>query len=798
MRVYALASLVLLSTVPRARAQNLPPAAVAVVGPAEIVAGAEASFDASGSFDPDEGPEALSFSWDFDDGASAVGATATHTFPLPGAYRVRVTADDGAARSEAGVTVFVLSPVSPADRTSSSPLAVSDDTAWVADAVGGAVVAVSLDSGEALWTTPLGDATSVARSSDGAALFVLSGQEVCELDPGSGELRRRAMLPATGSAMLLARGADRLVVAASDGRVIVLDRGLEVLAIFDTGVDAVALASDGRSSWLASFLSREPATAGALTEVLHDELRVGRRVELAFDESPDSASSGGGVPNLLGALAFDPSGRTLWVGGTKSSTRGLARDGRELTPENRVRGLLAPVDSATGADLATARIDTNDAGLVSAIAFSVRGRYLFAAHPGIGAVSIYDMPQLALFRGGDPGATVPFTARVPVGSTPDALALTPDGRRLVVRLREAIELVVVDVAEPAGPTVTLRARIAPDERPPAVALGARAFHDSSEPLYSRGGYVACAHCHPGGGMDGRTWDFTQFGEGLRNTIDLRGRGGLADGPLHWSANFDEVQDFENDIVVGFGGDGLAGDGQPPHASLGAVANAGRSELLDALAAYVSSLDRAPTSPHGERTASAEDIERGRALFFDRRVGCATCHTPPRYTDSSLEEPFRLHDVGTLRPTSGGRLGGELVGLDTPSLVGVWASAPYLHDGRSPDLRAVLTTDNARDAHGVTSHLDDSEVDALVAYLLTLDEHEEGPVATGGCASAGATPTGGASFALTTAALLWSRRRRRLRRQCCPPDDESSSAWTPHTSWLTSLNAGRHRGRNSVP
>ena len=47
--------------------------------------------------------------------------------------------------------------------------------------------------------------------------------------------------------------------------------------------------------------------------------------------------------------------------------------------------------------------------------------------------------------------------------------------------------------------------------------------------------AACATCHLDGGHDGRTWDFTGRGEGLRNTISLRGRSGTGHGPVHWSA-----------------------------------------------------------------------------------------------------------------------------------------------------------------------------------------------------------------------------------------------------------------------
>jgi len=42
-------------------------------------------------------------------------------------------------------------------------------------------------------------------------------------------------------------------------------------------------------------------------------------------------------------------------------------------------------------------------------------------------------------------------------------------------------------------------------------------------------YVACISCHPEGGIDGRSWDFSQFGASVRNTMELRGRASLAPG-----------------------------------------------------------------------------------------------------------------------------------------------------------------------------------------------------------------------------------------------------------------------------
>ena len=42
--------------------------------------------------------------------------------------------------------------------------------------------------------------------------------------------------------------------------------------------------------------------------------------------------------------------------------------------------------------------------------------------------------------------------------------------------------------------------------------------------------MSCASCHNDGGGDGRVWDLSGFGEGLRNTVDLRGRAGTGARP----------------------------------------------------------------------------------------------------------------------------------------------------------------------------------------------------------------------------------------------------------------------------
>src|SRR4030095_16117526 len=66
-----------------------------------------------------------------------------------------------------------------------------------------------------------------------------------------------------------------------------------------------------------------------------------------------------------------------------------------------------------------------------------------------------------------------------------------------------------------------------------VLLGKQFFYDAANTRLARDRYLSCASCHNDGGSDGRTWDLTGFGEGLRNTIQLRGRAGMAQGLLDW-------------------------------------------------------------------------------------------------------------------------------------------------------------------------------------------------------------------------------------------------------------------------
>jgi cytochrome c peroxidase len=128
----------------------------------------------------------------------------------------------------------------------------------------------------------------------------------------------------------------------------------------------------------------------------------------------------------------------------------------------------------------------------------------------------------------------------------------------------------------------------------------------------------------------------------------------------------------------------------------------------ALLAYLRSLEPRP-SPHRRPDGSLTDAaRRGKKLFHSKKVGCADCHPAPLYSDG------KRHNVGTRAPFD------KTARFDTPSLIEVYRTAPYLHDGSAATLREVLTEDNQKDQHGVTSHLSDRQIHDLVQYMLSLD------------------------------------------------------------------------------
>lgn len=301
---------------------------------------------------------------------------------------------------------------------------------------------------------------------------------------------------------------------------------------------------------------------------------------------------------------------------------------------------------------------------------------------------------------------------VTLGSNPRAVKVTPDGKSLYVY--NALDFNIVEYStDNLQPTAQIPVCVCPlDEE---TLLGKKLFYTANQPMAGRR-WISCSSCHPDGEQDGRVW---QQPEGLRDTQPLAGLAWTH--PLHWSADRDEVQDFEHTVRgLLMQGRGLARG--PIHESLGEP-NQGLSAALDALAVYSNS-HGFPQSPYSKQGLS-ESAQRGRNLFLSDEVGCAKCHSGPLYSDSQPGKDRRLHDVGTGGDDPSEKMGPK---YDTPTLIGVYRSAPYLHHGKAATLEEVLTTQNHNDKHGKTSQLSEGQIADLVEFLKSLPYEDPTPAA----------------------------------------------------------------------
>ena len=679
------------------------------------------------------------FKWSFGDGSPeteySTSATASHVYAQPGIYTVLVTAIDASnvELRQTFVQAVYLPPVAGRPVSSGNvivqQLSGTNPRIWVVNQDNDSVTALDAVTGVRVAEITVGTSPrSLAVDPKGKIWVTNKGSATLSvIDPVKLKVSKTLALPRASQPFGIAISASKkaYVVLEGSGQLVRFDTGsFSQTGSVEIGGQArhVSLRADGAVAYVSRYITppvpgeatAAPQTGSGGAEVLvinTGAMTVASTIKLAHSDKPDGEIQGRGIPNFLGAAVISPDGTTAWVPSKQDNiARGMLRDGQQLDFQNTVRAISSRIELAGSAEDHAARIDHDNASVASTALFDAKGLYLFVALETSREIAVVNAHgKYELFR---------FDADL----APQGLALTPDGKTLVVhnfmsRTVQTFDLrPLLDQGQFNVPLTATLATVASEKLVPQVLRGKQLFYDARDLRLARDGYMSCASCHNDGGHDGRVWDLTGFGEGLRNTIALRGRGGMRHGGLHWSNNFDEVQDFEGQIRALAGGTGLMSDvnfavgtrSQP----LG-DAKAGISSDLDALAAYVASLEAfepSPKRPGADMLSGAAQV--GQALFMN--MNCASCHGGGGLFTSSGANT--LSNVGTIKPTSGQRLGGPLLGLDPPTLRDVWTTAPYLHDGSAP------TVGDAIRAHsGVL--IGDTDLNNLSAYLLELGSDE---------------------------------------------------------------------------
>jgi len=354
------------------------------------------------------------------------------------------------------------------------------------------------------------------------------------------------------------------------------------------------------------------------------------------------------------------------------------------------------------------------------IVISPYGKKAFVSHAGVNCISVVDIdsirtllarssPEMLNTYSNNLGISSHYVIkRIHTGANPKGLALSPDGKLLYVaeQLDDRIAVINTESLETIN-TIDLGG----PRRITVARQGRRLFNNSGHTFQNQ---FDCYTCHPDMHEDGLVYNMasTDMGRNLTNTQSLRD---IRDTPPYkWNG--------KNQTV--YKQDGIR------FSTVLTRTEPFSYKDLDALTAYILTGIHYPPNlqfnPEGKLTDSQL---RGKAIFdrakdsfgniIPENNRCITCHPPPYYTN------LKLASVGTLA------LSDDSMKFDTPHLNNIFASPPYLHDGRAATLEEIWTIYGKEDKHGMANDLNKNQLNDLVNYLKSLraPEYEHNPSKT---------------------------------------------------------------------
>ncbi|MHC4086234.1 MAG: c-type cytochrome [Planctomycetota bacterium] len=584
-----------------------------------------------------------------------------------------------------------------------SPLALVADSQgknlYIAEATAKQIAVFDIAAGKVTKVISLSDQPGgLALAPDGSRLYVTAPApkgRIHILNTKTGKVVRKLPAKHTPTAPVLS----------PDGKI------LYVCNRFNNNVSVIDLASKKESATIP--VQREPVAAAVTQDgkllLVVNHLPAGAAdgeytaaVISVLDTNTKKVIKNIDLPNGsagLQGICISPDGRHAYI------THILSR--YQLPTTQLERGwvntnALSIIDISKKQLLNTVLLDDVDLGASNPwnVACTDDGKYICVTHAGTHEVSVIDKTKLHnKLASVAKGEKVSDVSRSPddvpndlsflvglrrrlklAGNGPRGLAII--GAKVYVAEYFTDSLGVVDI----NPEKMHRAQsiaLGPKRPLTKIRKGEMLFHDASLCFQH---WQSCASCHPGGArVDALNWDLLNDGIGNpKNTKSL-----------------------------------LLAHKTPPAMIIGARPNAEAAvragirhiqfavrpeEDAVAIDEYLKSL-KPVQSPYLARGRLSRTAKRGERIF--KKAGCASCHTRPLYTD------LKKYNIGT------GKDMDEGLSFDTPTLVEVWRTAPYLYDGRAKTIKEVLTKYNSGDKHGKTSTLTDEEINSLVEFILSL-------------------------------------------------------------------------------
>ena len=461
---------------------------------------------------------------------------------------------------------------------------------------------------------------------------------------------------------------------------------------------ALARPPGGESLWVCNLLPHGRADGGFIAAAVSVYEPDGARTDISL---PNGAHSARGI-------AASPDGE--WVVVTHILSR-YALPATQVDKGWMNTNALTLLSVREKKSLATILLDDIDLGAPNpwAVAFTPDGARLLVTHAGAPEMSVIDFPELLKKITGSPNngvsqqlgflGTLRKREPLPVDG---ARALLADGAGVFVAGYFSDTLARRDDSGAHRVFSVLGGGLAgatPQRRGEAGFADARLCFQN---------WQSCVSCHPDARADALDWDLPN--DGIGNPKNTRTMLFSHDTPPAMTLGV--RADAETAVRKGFIHIQFV---TPPEETAREV-DAWLKSLAPASSPFLDAenpllLESAEPAclrchhPDLQRGKLTPKAEAGRAVF--KKAGCIECHPHPWFTD------MQLRDAGTLEGMDAGRK------MDTPSLLELWRTAPYLHDGRAATLEEAVFQRKPGDRRGRVDKLTDGEKASLLEYLRSL-------------------------------------------------------------------------------
>jgi YVTN family beta-propeller protein len=455
--------------------------------------------------------------------------------------------------------------------------------------------------------------------------------------------------------------------------------------------------------------------------------------EIALAPSPDKADrkKSQGIPNTLEQFVIAPDGKKAYV------PHLLTNIDSPIHFEETIFPAISVIDLEKDEEIIDERKELfeeinvldvkNETIIVSNpydLAFQPDGSKAYAIMSGSEDLVVFDLQ-----RG---GKATQILRRIE-GNNPRGIVISPDGKTLFVHNAMSHDIAVIDTGgkSPYAKAKTVKGNISlieKDSLSPLVREGKTIFYSANSDEFAinitGNNWMSCASCHSDGDMNKLTLLTPKGPRNIPSNV-VTTKTGL----FMWDGSRDDFTDYIHTVQGEMGGMMSIDPGKPIPPDV--------QHMYDALLAYLDDPNSfpVPKSPYrtkdGHLTAKAKEGEK----LFNGKGNCLSCHSGEYFTDSvkatdesgelSTDNTNYLHDIGTASAKDRASKGDARANFtnprtpkqwDTPTLRGVWATAPYLHDGSAKTIEEAIQRHKTSEVSSLTS----GEIAAIAEYVRSIE------------------------------------------------------------------------------